>query len=765
MSRIDPEKAMDGAGQQYENWRAQGRRLRYYSASIAVLWSVLLAVSFALTYLQQEEEVRSISLAGARAALAKDLLYRSWAESYGGVYAPVTDNNPPNPYLYDIPERDISTPSGRELTLVTPSNMIRQVFEMAKSQPHLSQGHITSLTPMRPENAPDPWEAKALQAFQRGKKEVSEIQIVGGRPYMRLMRPMMTQAPCLECHRSPQQPKSGAVQGGISVAIPIAQIRKAERSTLAGNAIGHGIFWALGMIGIGFAARNLIRKAEHLEQSELRFRSTFEQAPIGIAHMSPDGKLILVNRRFCDIVGCPPNRMLQRTVQDITHPDDLDAFQEHVDLLLKGKIPVYTAEQRYRRPDGSSVWAILTLSMVQNAKGGPEYLIGVVEDITERQKLEEQLHQSQKMESIGALAGGIAHDFNNILTVIIGNAALMQLNIPRDSPLMTYLQQLLDASERAAGLTRGLLAFSRKHALSLVPVDLNTVVQDIKKLLLMVIGERHELIITTSPHRLTVLADVGQLEQVLMNLAVNAHDAVPEGGRISISTGSETIDADLATAARILPGRYATILFSDNGAGIPKEHLERIFEPFFTTKGQGKGTGLGLSIVYGIVRQHNGYIKVYSEVGYGTTFKIYLPPTREAQAEAEEVAQLFPRGSETILVAEDDENVRKIVVDILQAYGYKTIVAVSGDDAVAKFQQHKDEISLAFLDAIMPRKNGWQVYEEIRRIRPETKVLFTSGYTDEIIRKEHIFAEQAQILTKPVPPSLLLTKIREVLDS
>ena len=281
----------------------------------------------------------------------------------------------------------------------------------------------------------------------------------------------------------------------------------------------------------------------------------------------------------------------------------------------------------------------------------------------------------------------------------------------------------------------------------------------------MVIGEGHELIITLSPQKLTVLADVSQLEQVLMNLAVNAHDAVSEGGRIIVSTDSETIDAEVASATGIMPGRYATIVFSDNGRGIPKEYLERIFEPFFTTKVQGKGTGLGLSIVYGIVRQHNGHIKVYSELGYGTTFRIYLPLTGTIQPDTEQAAQQFPRGSETILVAEDDENVRKIVVDILEAYGYKVIVAVAGDDAVTKFHQHKDEISLAFLDAIMPRKNGWQVYEEIQRIRPGSKVLFTSGYTDEIIRKENIMAERAQILTKPVSPSMLLTKLREVLDS
>jgi PAS domain S-box-containing protein len=756
---------MDGNGQRLGSQRVQVKRLIGYSLWLAVLWTLLIAVSFGLGYLQQEEKALSISLAEARSALEKDLLYRSWAQSLGGIYAPVSENNRPDPLLYRLPERDVKTPSGRTLTLITPSNVIRQVFVMSRKQSEIGQGHITNLTPLGPEYAPDQWETDALYAFQRGVSEVSEIQTIAGKPYMRLMRPMTTQNPCLECHTA-QGIIPGTVQGGISVAVPIVQIRTALKSTMVTSALGHAIFWILGLAGIGLGAQNLTRKAAVLEQSEIRFRSTFEQAPVGIAHMSRDGRLTLVNQRFCHIIGCPADAMLKRTIQEITHPDDLVTFQEHLRLLLLGKIPVYTAQQRYRRPDGSPVGAILTLSLVRSATGEPDYLIGVIEDITERQRLEEQLHQSQKMESIGALAGGVAHDFNNILTVIIGNAALMQMNLTRESPLMAYLQQLLDASERAAGLTRGLLAFSRKHAITLLPVDLNAVLLNIKNLLLMVIGEGHELIITPSPRKLIVLADVGQLEQVFMNLAVNAHDAFPGGGgRISISTGSETIDAEMAAAARIMPGDYATIIFSDNGSGIAKENLEKIFEPFFTTKSQSRGTGLGLSIVYGIVRQHNGYIKVYSELGYGTTFRVYLPFTHEAQAGTEESEKLFPRGTETILVAEDDNNVRRIVVDILEAYGYHTIVAATGDEAVTKFQQHQDEIALVFLDAIMPRKNGWQVYEEIERIRPGTKVLFTSGYTDEIIKKENILAQRAQILTKPVPPSLLLTKIREMLHT
>ena len=754
---------MNDSGRPNQNQGPQAGHLRRYSLWLAALWTLLLAASFLQVYHQQKEEVLIIGLVEARAALSKDLLYHNWAEGYGGVYVPVTGSNTPNPFLLNNDERDITTPSGRSLTLITPTDMLQQVFEIAKTQPELSQGHITSLNPARPETVPDQWEASALQAFRQGVPEVSELQVFNGQPYMRLIRPIMSQNICLECHYPSLS--NGAIQGAISVSVPIAQVKKAMKATLRSNALGHSLFLVLGLGGIAFAAKNLRRKAATLEQSELRFRSTFEQAPIGIAHMAPDGRLIRVNQRFCEIVGCPSDQMFHRTIQEITHPDDLDAFQDHFRLLLQGAIPFYSAEQRYRRPDGSSVWTILTLSLVHSAQGVPSYLIGVIEDITERQKLEEQLHQSQKMESIGALAGGIAHDFNNILTVIIGNAALMQMHVNRDHPMMTNLQQLLDASERAAGLTRGLLAFSRKHAITLVPVDLNSVVQNIKKLLLMVIGERHELIISIYPEKLTVFADAGQLEQVLMNLAVNARDAVAEDGRITIRIGSEKLDAEVAAVAGILPGRYATIDFSDNGSGIAKENLKRIFEPFFTTKTQGKGTGLGLSIVYGIVRQHNGYIKVYSESGYGTTFKIYMPLTSAAQKDVEETAQLFPRGTETILVAEDDENVRKIVVEILETYGYQTIVAIAGDDAVIKFQQYQGRIALVFLDVIMPRKNGWQVYDEIQQIRPGTRVLFTSGYTDEVIRKEHILIEKAEILTKPVPPSLLLTKLREILDS
>jgi CheY-like chemotaxis protein len=250
-----------------------------------------------------------------------------------------------------------------------------------------------------------------------------------------------------------------------------------------------------------------------------------------------------------------------------------------------------------------------------------------------------------------------------------------------------------------------------------------------------------------------------------MNLAVNARDAMPQGGALLIGIDSVTVDEEFAAAAVITPGRYATVIFTDTGGGIAKENVGRIFEPFFTTKEKGKGTGLGLSIVYGIIRQHNGHIKVYSEPAYGTTFKIYLPQTSETAIEGKKLAPCLPRGTETILVAEDEEAVRSIVISILEEFGYKTIAAVDGKDAVQKFREHQESIALVFLDVIMPMKNGRQAYEEIEQIRPGTKVLFTSGYTDDIISKQNILEEWAQIITKPVSHSTLLTRLREILDA
>ena len=416
--------------------------------------------------------------------------------------------------------------------------------------------------------------------------------------------------------------------------------------------------------------------------------------------------------------------------------------------------------------DGSTVWAEVRMTFLRDPETRPVGILGVTRDITERKKLEDQLRHSQKMEAVGTLTRGIAHDFNNILTTIINCGNILQIKMDKDEPLRTHVSQILASSERAANLIQSLLSFSRKYIIRLKPVNPNEIVERVEKLLSRIIGEEIELRIKLTDEDLFVMADPGQIEQVLINLCTNAKDALPEGGLLTISTELVELDNGFIKAHGYgKPGLYALISAADSGTGMDEKTQERIFEPFFTTKEVGKGTGLGLSIVYGIVKQHNGFVTVYSEPGRGTTFKIYLPLTKSrGEGTKSTTFNVLIYGSETVLVAEDDSEVREISRDILEEFGYTVIEAVDGEDAIEKFTENKDGIELILLDVIMPKKNGKDVYDEIKKIRPGIRALFTSGYTADIINKKGLLEEGINFISKPVSPTELLKKVREVLD-
>ncbi len=386
--------------------------------------------------------------------------------------------------------------------------------------------------------------------------------------------------------------------------------------------------------------------------------------------------------------------------------------------------------------------------------------------ITEHKKLEAQLIQSQKMESVGLLAGGIAHDFNNILSGMMGYVTLLQMKSKEGDPARQYLNQLLSLTERAAALTRSLLAFSRKQILDIRPTNLNDIVGMVGKLLSRVIGEDIELNLKPSDKDVVVNADAGQIEQALMNLATNARDAMPEGGTLTVSTGPFEMDNHFINMHGYgKPGKYALLIVQDTGMGIDEETRKKIFEPFFTTKGADKGTGLGLAMVYGTIKQHDGYINVYSEEGKGTTFKIYLPAI-EAEAAEEKTVDNIPRrgGTETILLVEDEASLRQATRSILQEFGYRVIEAEDGNDAVNKFAEHKAEIKLVLMDVIMPGKSGKEAYQEMQKIQPDAKVIFTSGHTGDMLTSKKIAEEGLHFISKPVSPRELFEKIRDVLD-
>jgi len=509
-----------------------------------------------------------------------------------------------------------------------------------------------------------------------------------------------------------------------------------------------------------------LEERNRAEESLRKLSQAIEQSPVSIVITDASGAIEFVNTKFTQLTGYAYAEAVGQNPRILKSGETPAEEYERLWKTIRSG-GVWRGEFHNKKKNGELFWEHATIAPIKNTDNIITHYVAVKEDITERKKLEEQLRQAQKMEAIGTLAGGVAHDFNNILTAIMGYGSIMKMKMQPDDPQRASIDQILSFSKRAAHLAKSLLAFSRKQVMSLKPEGLDDIVRSVEKLLRRLIGEDVELSIQLSAGDLMVLVDAGQIEQVLMNLATNARDAMPEGGTLAITTQEKELDEDFMKAHGYgKPGTYALVTVSDSGSGMDEATREKIFEPFFTTKELGRGTGLGLSIVYGIVKQHGGHIAVYSEPGKGTTFRIYLPLITPAAQEANALSALPPQGgTETILVAEDDPDVRNLTRTVLADFGYRVIDAVDGQDAIDKFSEHAAAIALLLVDVIMPKKSGRDVYDAAKAIRPGIKVIFTSGYTADIIRKKGIIDEGFQFLSKPADPVDLLRKIREVLDA
>ncbi|MDD5107731.1 MAG: ATP-binding protein [Desulfuromonadaceae bacterium] len=506
-----------------------------------------------------------------------------------------------------------------------------------------------------------------------------------------------------------------------------------------------------------------------LSSSEKRFRTLVEQAVDSFFLFDLDGAIVDVNQRGCESLGYTFETLLTMSLQDIDDGTIYDFSDKTLLKNLKPHSPVSTVGM-LRRIDGITFPVEMRIGLMEIS--GSLFIMGLARDISERveaeaerSKLADQLLQSQKMEAIGLLAGGIAHDFNNMLMVISGWGEMLQAKLGDNDKLQYYVKQILVSSEKSTDLVRRLLLFSRKHVINLRKTDLNVLIREIEKFLCRVIGEDISLSLQLHGEPLPVLLDTSQIDQVLMNLCTNARDAMPNGGALSIKTTVVRLDSsDIVSDSSEKPGMYVLMSVSDVGKGMPKEVIQRIFEPFYTTKDIGKGTGLGLSIVHGIIKQHNGHIDVYSEPENGTTFKIYLPLINVVEDKLQVKVVIPLKGTETILVAEDNDNVRLLMQEVLEGHGYKVIEALDGEDAIHKYLGNREEIGLLLLDVIMPKKNGKEVYDVIRTFDPQAKILFASGYTADLISTKGILEEEMDFISKPVKPNDLLVKIRNILD-
>jgi two-component system, cell cycle sensor histidine kinase and response regulator CckA len=503
-----------------------------------------------------------------------------------------------------------------------------------------------------------------------------------------------------------------------------------------------------------------------LEREEL-FRLISENAADMIALVDSDGNRLYTSPAYEKVLGYTTAELNRTPSLEQVHPDDRPQLREAAAEAFRGG-PGRRIEYRMRHKNGTWLTLESTANPIRSVAGQVERLVIVNRDITGRKRLEEQFQQSQKMEAIGRLSGGVAHDFNNLLGVIIGYAEILQEGLRADHPLRHSADEVLAAGRRAASLTRQLLAFSRQQVLELKVLDVNVVVLNMESMLRRLIGEDVDLTSGLDGSLGLVKADQGQLEQVIMNLAVNARDAMPDGGKLIIESSNIVMDKVFVSRYPypVQPGSYVRLTVSDTGVGMDAATRARIFEPFFTTKEKGQGTGLGLSMVYGVVKQSGGYIDVYSESGLGTTFKIYLPRVDEAITpdHPEPALSGSLRGHETLLLVEDEPALRSLTRNLLEICGYKVLDARNGAEAMDMSQAHDGVIDLLLTDVVMPGINGRTLADQLIQLRPKIDVIYMSGYTGQSVGARGILDPGSNFLQKPFTRDELARKVREVLD-
>lgn len=622
------------------------RLLNIGTATILIIWMVIIGLSLAWGIYVEREQTRKIVISVADAYFKKDLAFRLWGTSHGGVYVPISESSPPNPYLAHIPERDIETPSGRKLTLMNPAYMIREMMSHFSALTGTS-GHLTSLNMLNPINAPDEWERSVLEKFEKGSKEEIVFTEYNGEPHLRLMRPFITQKMCLKCH-AVQGYNEGDVRGATSISIPLAPYKKIAHQTLKAIVTTHLVIMVIGMLIILFGAAKIriyIRRHIAMEEDvskQFEFTQTIINSlshPLLVVN-TDNFEIVLANEaasRYCKSGAQTCYELGHNNSKPCEEPDHkcpLAQVKETKKMALVEHLHVGMDE----RPMEVEVQCF----PIFDEKGEVKQVIEYSYDISDRKKAEKekmilqaQLHQAQKLEAIGTIAGGIAHDFNNILSGIIGFAQLALISLPKESQPRSHVEQIYKAGQRATGLVKQILSFARKTTYAIDPQPVHAIVQEAINLLSVSLPRNIKVAMDIAEDCDSVLLDPTQVHQVIMNLCTNAFHAMEKsGGTLDVRLHSiKMTKDDMVDGQKLRPGSYLLLEVRDTGQGMDQETMQNIFEPFYTTKEIGKGTGMGLSMVKGIIQAMEGRITVDSSPGIGSTFRVYFPKQQGGEIE------------------------------------------------------------------------------------------------------------------------------------
>jgi PAS domain S-box-containing protein len=733
-------------------------------------WSLLVCASFAFNSWQSWQSMLNQGRSEGRMAFLKDLSYRVWNASHGGVYVPVTENTQPNPYLR-VPQRDVTTTNGQKLTLMNPAFMTRQVFTMSAGRYGI-RGHITSLNLLNPGNTPDPWEKKALQAFENNPAEITEFLLMDGEPFMRFMRPLVIEDSCLKCHHE-QGYKLGDISGGISVSVPMSNLISKAKKDIWYLALAHGAFLIIGILGLILSNRKItqyfiasLESGKKTEVERERLNVTLRSIGDGVITTDTEGRIIFINIIAEKLTGWnrqeASGKPLQEVFNIINEKTGFTCENPVNKVFNSGKIIGLANHTALIARDGTRRSIADSAAPIFDPE---EKIIGVVlvfRDVTQEKKREEELLKIRKLESVGVLAGGIAHDFNNILTAILGNINLADTYIEKGNEVHSLLKEAEKASIRAKDLTQQLLTFSKGGNPVRETASIKQVITDSADFVLHGGNVRCRYAL---PEDLWLVdIDTGQMSQVIQNLVINARHAMPEGGEIKISC--ENI-ADITTETCLsLPGeKYIKITIADNGGGIPEKYLDKIFDPYFSTKQE--GSGLGLAVTHSIINKHDGHIFVRSKSGEGATFTIYLPASAEQKSSdsVEEAQKPEKAVRGTILVMDDEQLIQDVAKRMLSRFGHEVLQAKDGREAIAIFKEHHhsdNPVDVIIMDLTIPGgMGGKDAIKEIFQIDPDAKAIVSSGYSNDPVManyRQHGFKAS---IGKPFE----MTQLKEIINS